>query len=124
MEKNDEKYNGWTNYETWATNLWMDNEESSYKHARQMARDTLIEVCEEDFENPTEKEKDDAYCALSETLKEDMESSVPELPNGIFSDLLNAALSEINWHEIAQHLIDECLENFAYKKDKKKKSGS
>ena len=24
-------YNGWTNYETWAVKLWMDNEEGSYE---------------------------------------------------------------------------------------------
>ena len=25
----DRKYNGWTNYETWVTKLWMDNDEGS-----------------------------------------------------------------------------------------------
>ena len=24
-----ERYNGWTNYETWLVNLWMDNEQGS-----------------------------------------------------------------------------------------------
>ena len=24
-------YNGWTNYETWSTSLWVDNEEAMYR---------------------------------------------------------------------------------------------
>ncbi len=27
-----EKYNGWTNWQTWNTVLWMDNDESAYHH--------------------------------------------------------------------------------------------
>lgn len=26
----DEKYNGWTNWDTWATGLWLDNEQNLY----------------------------------------------------------------------------------------------
>jgi len=33
----DHKYNGWTNYETWAVKLWMDNEEPSYRYWRERA---------------------------------------------------------------------------------------
>ena len=29
-----EKYNGWTNWDTWATYLWLTNEEYSYKTMR------------------------------------------------------------------------------------------
>lgn len=28
---NDTTYNGWTNWATWNANLWVDNEESTYK---------------------------------------------------------------------------------------------
>jgi hypothetical protein len=27
-----DKYNGWTNYETWNMNLWVQNEEGSYNY--------------------------------------------------------------------------------------------
>ena len=28
---NEKTYNGWTNYETWAVGLWIDNEQGSYR---------------------------------------------------------------------------------------------
>jgi hypothetical protein len=32
--------------------------------------------------------------------------SAPEL-TGTYADLLNAALSEVNWYEIAEHMVDD-----------------
>jgi hypothetical protein len=39
MEKAHEErgYNGWTNYETWAVSLWLDNEQPSYLYWREQA---------------------------------------------------------------------------------------
>ena len=31
-------YNGWTNYETWAVALWIDNEQATYQTAREIVR--------------------------------------------------------------------------------------
>jgi len=31
-------YNGWTNYETWAVALWIDNDEDSYRERQELAR--------------------------------------------------------------------------------------
>ena len=35
MEK-EGTYNGYTNYETWAVALWMDNDQGSYAHYREL----------------------------------------------------------------------------------------
>ena len=43
---------------------------------------------------------------LAYQLKSDHEESMPEL-DGVWADLLNASLSEVNWKEIAERLIDE-----------------
>jgi len=36
-----EEYNGWTNRETWATNLHIDNDQGLYETAREYAREEL-----------------------------------------------------------------------------------
>jgi len=35
------EYNGWYNYETWVTALWMDNEEPSYRYWREQAQEAI-----------------------------------------------------------------------------------
>jgi len=37
MEPNENTYNGWTNYETWVTALWLDNDQASYAYWRAVA---------------------------------------------------------------------------------------
>jgi len=84
------KYNGWTNYETWLVALWIDNDEGSYNTARDMARE---------MRNNEHRNYD-----LSHALKDWVEELNPLADNAdLFSDLLNAALSEVDWYEIAEH---------------------
>jgi hypothetical protein len=89
-------YNGWTNYETWAVKLWMDNEEGSYNYWLDEAKQAIRHG----------KDKDDAIYNLSQTLKECHEEALPEL-KGFASDLLNAAMSEVDWREIAESLVND-----------------
>jgi hypothetical protein len=100
MEKKD--YNGWTNYETWAVNLWMSNDQgSSEYHAHQAAQ-----AYEDAEASDTFTKKQQAKIDLAEELKQYHELLLPEL-NGFASDLLNAAMSEVNWYEIAENLLEE-----------------
>ncbi len=106
MTKNE--YNGWTNYETWVVNLWLDNDEGSQRYWAEEASQAL--------ENATASEhsskEEEAIFALSNQLKEQHEEGLPEL-QGFASDLLNAAMSEVNWHEIAKGLVDAAKEETA-----------
>lgn len=82
-----------------AVNLWLENEEGSYRYWRGRAKDAKREA------------KDDRYAdargLLAAWLKAELEESAPELGATLWSDLLSAALSEVNWYEIAQHLLEE-----------------
>ena len=37
-------YNGWTNYETWVVNLWIDNEQGSQDFIRETAKEIYAEA--------------------------------------------------------------------------------
>lgn len=86
----DTRYNGWVNYETWAANLWIDNDEGTYKEACRMARRA--------------DDVGDLACALKSWVESDM---LPDLGSSLAADLLGAAVSEIHWHEIAEHYWED-----------------
>ncbi len=90
-------YNGWTNYETWAVKLWMDNEEPSYRY--------WCDVADEILEDGPEKYRSEALI-LADRLKDEHEEALPEV-QGFAADLLNAAFGEVNWYEIAESLLDK-----------------
>jgi hypothetical protein len=98
-------YNGWTNYETWLVNLWLDNDSGSYAYVREMA--------EEARTNPERNEfAEGGFLSPAYTLGRQVKDYVEELldpqtsESGLASDLITAALSEVNWTEIATAALD------------------
>lgn len=77
---NENTYNGWTNYCTWAAALWLDNEETTYKYFRGLA---------------------------AEIKEEEADENAPELSASMYSDLLGFAMQEINYYEIASNILEE-----------------
>lgn len=108
-------YNGWTNYETWVVKLWMDNEEGSQGYWTEQAEATF-ERAEADH-NFTKSER--AKLDLAEALKDQHEEGYLEILKpanaecSVWSDLLGAAMSEVNWHEIANSLLEDNCEEYS-----------
>jgi len=81
---NDNKYNGWTNYATWRVNLeilgdmdWYETEHVDTDYLKQLVEDIV-------FSDGDERKQDllkDSYA--------------------------NAFLSEVNYHEILEHILNE-----------------
>lgn len=108
----EEGYNGWTNYETWNVALWMDNERGSYDYWRERAQEAFDNAKKD--RSLTKKER--ASIDLQDMLKNEFEEAKDiflEKADGtasMWADLLGGALSEVNWREIANNLLEETEE--------------
>jgi hypothetical protein len=73
------KYNGWTNKETWLVNLWL--------------ADSLVTDSESSMDIDSYWVREIAEDVISGTISD----------FGLASDLLEMALANVNWEEIASH---------------------
>jgi hypothetical protein len=105
MSKDQDPYNGWTNYETWVTALWIDNEESTYNE-----RGRIVHECVAAAVDPSNVNISVVADALKAWAEESFIDPVTEASHhadperelaGLAIDLLRAAWSEVNWYEIA-----------------------
>ena len=111
----DTRYNGWTNYETWLVNLWMDNEQGSQAFWHDVARECWAESGPK-RPNPYTDHDGNARILLADRLKDEHEEAQPEV-TGVFADLIRVALAEVNWYEIARGLLDTVKEEVAARAD-------
>lgn len=105
-----ETYNGYTNYETWNTNLHYS--------------DTFFDIAKEAVENLDTEAEDFAEDFSLDSLVDDLAqafedlvweiSGVEDLPDGIAKDFALQGLEQVDWEDIAEtHLSDfEVLEPF------------
>jgi len=99
----EDRHNGWFNYETWAVNLWLTNEEASVR-AWETAADEVWEESQ-DAHPKYLTASEHARQTLADRLRSDLEESMPKV-DGLWLDLLNGAFSEVNWDEIASAMLD------------------
>lgn len=94
----DRTYNGWTNYETWCVNLWLNNDSDDYHYWRSEAEHCLRLAKHHGHE--------DAAFLLADRLKEHLWESKPEV-SGMWADLLNSALDAVDWDSIAKAFLED-----------------
>ena len=80
-----ERHNGWTNYATWRVNLEIIDGYDWYEH----------EHVDADY--------------VKELVEDAVFGSLIGNGNGLVEDYANAFLYEVNYHEIAENLINESI---------------
>ena len=90
MTNNNEKYNGWNNYETWNFFLWYGDE----------LQDTVI--CLLEYDETTDY--GNVFTMVTGFLDQLLEDS--EVESGFFSDAIGAAVQRVDLHEVTQTLCD------------------
>jgi hypothetical protein len=83
-----DRYNGWTNHATWRVNLEMFDGMDVYDAFRITEDDDASELA-----SALEQYADDMLTMNGE--------------KGLVVDYARAFLSDVNWHEIAEHMLDD-----------------
>lgn len=100
-------HNGWSNYESWLVALWIDNDEGSYTYWREAAHYAFEDDQEGDEPSRQRLAKlQDLARRLEEEHAESMSHRLGSDAD-VYTDLLRAALSEVSWVEVAEHLMAE-----------------
>jgi hypothetical protein len=97
----DTKYNGWTNYATWRINL-----------------EIFDNISLSDFDGVNDPVDPELVCirTLAEALQERAEYYIfdceghrydERAPSSLMEDYARAFLSDVNWEEIAKHLVED-----------------
>lgn len=85
-----ERYNGWTNYETWRVNLEiLDGMD-----------------CTDFGVRPNEDDVDESARILAEALESYCAEMVFMAANGFALDLALSFLNKVDWQEIAEHMVE------------------
>jgi len=92
-------YQGWPNYETWAVNLWLSNDQGMYNFIQELT-EAAVTHGEESYE-------------LGDTLETLIAEEENPLIEGasLYNDLLGKALGNVKWEYIAKYYMDEYKAN-------------
>jgi hypothetical protein len=96
-----ERYNGWTNYETWCLNIWIDNDQYLAERKAELIREVSIHYDDKQVYE---------LSLLLESMVEELKEDVLEV--GLMSDLLGGAIGKINFYELAEHYWEDFNEDF------------
>ena len=108
------EYNGYTNYETWNCALWLNNDQ----YTQEQLSDKALELVEEiDVHNADDIERIQQEMAdFIATMVDDMQENMGfHIEASMFADMLNAALREIDYRDIARSELADALYEAAKK---------
>lgn len=109
----DEGYNGWKNYPTWAVNLWLANDEPLYRDTLALTEEAMSaqKYARDRLERPYWTQEESYRYAVADTLKAWVTDDLaPDLGASFAADLLGYALGEVDWHEVADAWIEQVQE--------------
>lgn len=102
MNQEKKTYNGWCNYETWLVHLRLTNDQGPYFHWRERAK----EIAEKN--DPKEGNRS-ALSRLAEEICDVIKEECASQKTSLAADMMNAALGEVDWHEIAKEFLDDVV---------------
>ena len=109
MDQHDESYNGCANYESFCVNRWLTTDEEMSRQCRELAViavDAALysSLVFEGIWTTAEASRN----LLADALREFVDELSPVAnQSSVFTDLMDAALSEFDWHELADSFLNE-----------------
>ena len=104
------EYNGFRNRETWLVNLWIANDEGLHNEVDSMIAESLRKA----IYKSTKKCSKDRFLAertiysLASKIREFLQEHVP-VSDGLYGDLLGNALAEVDYDQLADLYVRDCL---------------
>lgn len=128
-----QEYNGWTNYETWSVALIINNDQVTQETCHQVVREragAAFTEWHEDTDGNVIPLADFQRYQVAEALKEWVESFQPELESllevgardglenfaYLWSQLIGAALSDVDWYDLAESFMRAVKESEEYER--------
>lgn len=97
-----ETVEGWSNYPTWAVNLWLANDRELSEETRARVRTVTTTAARSHW--------DDVHRGdVARMLKAWMEDRTPTV-RAPFDSLLSYGLAEVDWYELAEEWISNAAE--------------
>lgn len=92
------QFNGWSNYETWNANLWIDNDWGLSENISQHTAELFGSY----------EDADEITFMVADYIQDIFLDLAPDV-EGFYCDMINSALIAVNWQEIARHYVNSEL---------------